>query len=110
MRACRAARVALLDVTDEVDAGDIERGGECEVGCVRRYSAVAAASGEIDCDLRVLNMLDHTTNDVAGGALNVVHSCTDADGSPKYEVGEGRGGVCDGKRVAETEQIIPIEM
>lgn len=99
---CRAGSpVYLLDVTDDVEVRDLELGGQCESGCVRRVaSAVARSAGEVDCDLRVQNLLDHTEEDVAGGALNVVHSCTDAEGNLMYQVGQrekGRRG--DGKRV-----------
>lgn len=94
IQSCRAgSRTYLLDVSDDIEVRDLELGGECENGCVRRVaSAVARATGEIDCDLRVQNLLDHTKEDVAGGALNVVHSCTDAEGKLMYQVGEGEGG------------------
>lgn len=86
-RSCQAAQRTLLDVTDHVEAEDVEQSGNCVGGCVRQVvDAVAPALGQIDCELRVENFLDHTDQDVAGGSLNVVHSCTDADGNLLYQV------------------------
>lgn len=86
-RSCQAAQRTLLDITDHVEAEDVEQSGNCVGGCVRQVvDAVAPALGEIDCELRVQNLLDHTDQDVAGGNLNVVHSCTDADGNLLYQV------------------------
>ena len=87
LRSCQAAQRTLLDITDYVEAEDLEQGGNCGDGCVRQVvDAVAPALGEIDCELRVENLLDHTDQDVAGGTLNVVHSCADADGNLMYQV------------------------
>lgn len=86
-RSCEAAQRTLMDITDHVEAEDLELSGNCGGGCVRQVvDAVAPALGEIDCELRVENLLDHTDQDVAGGSLNVVHSCSDADGNLLYQV------------------------
>lgn len=108
IRSCWAgSRTYLLDVSDDIEVRDLELGGECENGCVRRVaSAVARATGEIDCDLRVQNLLDHTKEDVAGGALNVVHSCSDAEENLMYQVGEGEGR----EGVTARELRMPIEI
>lgn len=88
-RNCLAVQRALADTTDFVESDDLEPGGSCENGCVRQVvDAVARASGQVDCELRVQNLLDHTRDDAVGGALNVVHSCTDADGNLRYQVSE----------------------
>lgn len=69
----------------------VAAGGSCEGGCVRTVvDAVAISLGEVDCDpplggLRVENLLDHTKEDVMGGALNVVHYCSDAEGELVYQ-------------------------
>lgn len=85
--ACRAAQRELIDVSDYVNIEDIEPAGACTSGCVRTVvEAVARVKGEIECDLRVQNLLDHTKDDVRGGALNVVHSCSDSEGNLAYQV------------------------
>lgn len=89
-RSCFAAQRILMDVTDVVTTEDLEQSGNCGSGCVRKVvDAVAPALGEIDCELRVENLLDHTDQDVAGGSLNVVHSCSDAEGNALYQVRHG---------------------
>ena len=91
-RSSQAAQRTLMDITDHVEAEDLELSGNCGGGCVRQVvDAVAPALGEIDCELRVENLLDHTDQDVAGGSLNVVHSCSDADGNLLYQVRLVRG-------------------
>lgn len=88
LRTCSAALRELVDVTDDIQDLDWEVGGQCADGCVRQLvDAVASVSGEIDCDLRVQNLLDHTKEDVVGGMLNVVHSCMDSSGNAVYQVG-----------------------
>eukprot|EP00903_Cladosiphon_okamuranus_P014756 g13673.t1 len=108
--ACRAALLALgafallpapcagilrdLGLTaDSVESEHIAQGGSCADGCVRTVvDAVAISLGEVDCDpesgLRVENLLDHTDEDVMGGALNVVHYCSDAEGELMYQARE----------------------
>lgn len=76
---------------DYVDSEHVAQGGSCETGCVRTVvDAVAISLGEVDCDLelgglRVENLLDHTDEDVKGGALTVVHYCSNADGDLLYQ-------------------------
>lgn len=78
---------ALIDVADVITAEDIQVGGPCVNGCVRRLSkAVLPVAGEADCDLVVQNLFDHKRSDVHGGTLNIVHSCTDANGDLRYQV------------------------
>lgn len=85
---CWAAIRTLFDTSDTISSQNLQSGGGCENGCVRRVvDAVARAYGDIKCELRVQNLLDHIQEDVTGGALNVVHSCLDADGNPRYQVG-----------------------
>lgn len=85
--ACLGVLRRLGSTSDAVVAADIEAGGPCEGGCVRTVvDAEVYAAGEIDCELRVENLLDHTDEDVKGGSLNVVHSCTNADGDLMYQV------------------------
>lgn len=77
----------LLDIVDTVSKEDIDVGGECVDGCSRKVvSAVAAVAGETDCDLRVLNLLDHIDRDVEGGTLSIVHSCFDENSNLFYQV------------------------
>lgn len=77
----------LLDLDDVIREEDIQAGGSCVNGCVRRLSnAVAAVEGQGDCDLVVQNLLDHRDTDVRAGTLNIVHVCTGADGDLKYQV------------------------
>lgn len=77
----------LGDTSDSVSALDFEAGGACEDGCVRTVvNAETPALGEVDCALRVQNLLDHYDGDVEGAALNVVHSCSNEDGELLYEV------------------------
>lgn len=85
--ACLGALRDLGCVTDTIESDDLGQGAVCENGCVREVtSGVAVSVGEVDCELLVQNLLDHTDGDVSGGALNVVHSCTNADGDLLYEV------------------------
>lgn len=86
---------------DAVDSDHVSPGGSCESGCVRTVvDAVAISLGEVDCGelggLRVENLLDHTDEDVMGGALNVVHYCSNAEGELMYQVRE---------RETETETV-----
>lgn len=80
---------------DSVDDQHLAQGGSCESGCVRTVvDSVAVSLGEVDCDLpvgglRVENLLDHVKEDVMGGALNVVHYCSNADGKLLYAVRDG---------------------
>lgn len=84
---CLGVLRRLGSTSDAVVASDIEAGGPCEGGCVRTVvDAEVYAIGEVDCELRVENFLDHTDEDVVGGSLNVVHSCTNADGDLMYQV------------------------
>lgn len=84
---CLGALRAIGDFTDTISSDDLGTGAVCANGCVREVmSGVAVSIGEVDCDLQVQNLLDHTEGDVLGGALNVVHSCTNADGDLLYEV------------------------
>lgn len=88
LRTSLAVQRTLVDITDYIESEDLEQTGDCVKGCVRQVAnAEARAWGEVDCELRVENLLDHTKDDVAGGALNVVHSCADADGNLIYQVG-----------------------
>lgn len=84
---CLGALRAIGDFTDTISSDDVGTGAACANGCVREVmSGVVVSVGEVDCDLQVQNLLDHTDGDVSGGALNVVHSCTNADGDLLYEV------------------------
>ncbi|CAM9857841.1 unnamed protein product, partial [Scytosiphon promiscuus] len=79
----------LGDTNDSVSLSDLEAGGSCQDGCVRTVvNAQAQGVGEVDCALRVQNLLDHYDADVVGSALNVVHSCTNDEGDLLYE-GQG---------------------
>lgn len=75
---------------DAVGSEHVAQGGSCANGCVRTVvDAVAISLGEVDCDLgglRVENLLDHTDEDVMGGALNVVHYCSNVEGELMYQV------------------------
>ncbi|CAM9167327.1 unnamed protein product, partial [Ectocarpus sp. 8 AP-2014] len=84
--ACLGVLRRLGSTSDAVVAADIEPGGPCEAGCVRTVvNAEVYAAGEVDCELRMENLLDHTDEDVLGGSLNVVHSCTNAAGDLLYQ-------------------------
>lgn len=84
---CHSLLRHLGDASDSVSSQDLEAGGDCPNGCVRTVvNAQASVVGEIDCDLRVQNLLDHIDEDVVGGAMNVVHSCTNDAGDLLYEV------------------------
>lgn len=83
------AQRVLADISDHIFSDDLESGGNCVNGCVREVAidSVAVADGEVFCDeIRVQNLLDFTAGDVRGGAINVVHSCTDAEGNIFYQV------------------------
>lgn len=85
--ACLGTLRVLGDLNDTIGSDDLEPGAVCENGCVREVvNGVAVSLGEVDCELLVQNLLDHTNEDVSSGALNVVHSCTNADGDLLYEV------------------------
>ncbi|CAB1113376.1 unnamed protein product [Ectocarpus sp. CCAP 1310/34] len=84
--ACLGVLRRLGSTSDAIVAADIEPGGPCDAGCVRTVvNAEVYAAGEVDCELRVENLLDHTDEDVLGGSLNVVHSCTNAAGDLLYQ-------------------------
>lgn len=82
-----ACQRLLLDTYDGIFMDDLDVGGACKNGCTREVvGAVAAVTGETDCELRVQNLLDHTQQDVQGGTLNVVHSCIDENQNLQYQV------------------------
>ncbi|CAM9817869.1 unnamed protein product, partial [Sphacelaria rigidula] len=84
---CVSGQRLLLDAYDTISEEDMDVGGACVDGCTREVvEGVSAVSGETDCDLRVLNLLDHVDGDVQGGTLNIVHSCLDSNSSFRYQV------------------------
>lgn len=84
---CVSGQRLLVDVHDSISEADMNVDGACVDGCTRQVvEGVGAGSGETDCDLRVLNLLDHVDGDVQGGTLSIVHSCTDSSNSLRYQV------------------------